>query len=187
MRVAQNPHARSRNPGIAALSVALALAGCADNPIAAPETEGLLFERTASSVSDARPSDESRAELAAARAGTARYHRLENAIADGFVDIDVFVPGMGHHFLDPARLDATFDARRPEILVYSPGPNGRMRLVAVEYAVPFALSAEAPEGFTGTEDTWERNETFQLWVLHAWIWMHNPDGMFAGLNPRLDS
>lgn len=125
-------------------------------------------------------------EIAAARAATARYHRLEAALADGFVDIDVFVPGMGHHFLAPARLDATFAPREPEILVYIEQPNGRMRLVAVEYAVPTSLVSEAPEGFTGDADVWHENTTFGLWTLHAWIWLENPDGLFSDLNPRLN-
>jgi hypothetical protein len=124
-------------------------------------------------------------ELAAARAGTARYQNIDAALADGFEDIDVYVPGMGHHYLNPARLDATFDPAEPELLVYSQEPNGRMRLVAVEYAIPTSMASQPPEAFTGQGDTWDENTDFGLWTLHAWVWLHNPDGVFGELNPRL--
>jgi hypothetical protein len=47
------------------------------------------------------------------------------------------------------------------------------------------MAAEAPEGFTGTDDVWDNNTAFQLWTLHAWIWLANPDGIFAPFNPLL--
>ena len=131
------------------------------------------------------PTAEANAQLAAARAATARYQNIDNALADGFKDINVFMPGMGHHFLNEARLDDKFVAAEPELLVYSLEKNGRYRLVAVEYAVPIPMSATAPDGFTGDADRWDRNTTFNLWTLHAWVWMDNTDGIFAPFNPRL--
>ncbi|HET9439372.1 MAG TPA: hypothetical protein VFO52_04350 [Longimicrobiales bacterium] len=128
---------------------------------------------------------ETNAQLAAARAATARYQNIEQALADGFVDINVFMPGMGHHFLNEQRLDVNFEAGAPELLVYNLEPNGRYRLVALEYAVPTALTATPPAGFTGDADSWDENKTFSLWTLHAWVWLDNPDGVFAPFNPRL--
>lgn len=130
---------------------------------------------------------ETQQEIARARRATARYHDLSRAIADGYVDINVFFPNMGFHYLKPSILDAQFDPERPELLVYAQDLyEGRMRLVAVEYAVPINLSPNAPpEGFTGNADEWHRNEQFGLWTLHAWIWFRNPDGMFAEFNPRV--
>ncbi len=134
---------------------------------------------------DSSLSPQTKRELAAARQATARYHNINNAIADGYIDINVCFPNMGCHYLKPDILDAEFDAAKPEILVYADFGNGQPRLVALEYAVPTALSATPPEGFTGNDDEWHRNETFGLWTLHAWIWYPNPDGMFAGNNPRV--
>jgi hypothetical protein len=57
--------------------------------------------------------------------------------------------------------------------------------VAVEYAVPLDLALTSPEGFSGEDDVWDRNTTFGLWTLHAWVWRHNPDGVFAPMNPRM--
>jgi hypothetical protein len=132
------------------------------------------------------PGAEANAQLAAARAATARYQQIENARADGYADIKVFMPGMGHHFLHEGRLmDGQFKAAEPELLVYNLEKNGRYRLVAVEYAVPRPMSATAPAGFVGDADAWDENMTFDLWTLHAWVWLDNPDGVFQPFNARL--
>jgi len=122
-------------------------------------------------------------ELQQARAATARYRNIANAIKDGYADIAVVVPNMGHHYLKAALLDGEFDIRKPEILVYNRNEEGAFELVAVEYAIPLQLSAEAPAGFTGTADVWDRNTGFGLWLLHAWVWSYNPQGVFNPTNP----
>ncbi len=122
-------------------------------------------------------------ELQQARAATARYRNIKNAIKDGYADIGVVVPNMGFHYMKSSLVDATFDVRSPEILVYNKNENGNIQLVAVEYAVPLTLSTKAPEGFTGTQDKWDENTGFGLWLLHAWVWHYNPDGVFNSTNP----
>ena len=125
------------------------------------------------------------AELQLAKIGTARYNNIENAIADGYVDINVVVPHMGHHYMNASYLDGNFEIDKPEILVYSPNPaSGHMQLVAVEYAIP--NSFPEPEGFTGNYDVWDNNVTFGLWLCHAWVWEYNPDGVFTDLNPNVE-
>ncbi|MCW3116727.1 MAG: hypothetical protein JWM28_809 [Chitinophagaceae bacterium] len=125
-------------------------------------------------------------ELQQARAATARYRQLKNAIADGYADISVVVPNMGYHYMQSLIVDATFDARKPEILVYNRHDDGSFELVAVEYAVPIDLTPNvAPEGFTGSGDVWDRNTGFGLWLLHAWVWHNNPDGVFNPTNPEV--
>lgn len=123
-------------------------------------------------------------ELQQAKIATARYNNFDNAIADGYVDINVIVPEMGYHFLRMEHLNATFEYDKPEILVYNKEENGRMKLVAVEYAVPIAASANAPAGFTGNNDQWSVYEGV-LWTLHAWIWEYNPEGVFNPTNPLI--
>lgn len=122
-------------------------------------------------------------ELASVEAATDDFATVEAALAAGYADIDVVMQNMGHHYLNADLLDATFQVDRPEILVYAPDAGGTMRLVAVEYAVPFSLAEVAPEGFTGDGDEWDSNETFELWTLHAWVHRDNPDGVFASHNP----
>ena len=127
------------------------------------------------------------AELARARAATAKYHSVEAAEADGYISINFCEPGEGCHWLNPSYIDGAFDAERPEILLYAPDENGKLRLVAVEYVEPIAfLPGGAPEGFTGDEDEWrEDTEGAGLWELTVWLWLNNPDGMFEQHNPRV--
>ena len=166
-----------------ALALLCAVAACTATQTTDPDT---AHSHQMTSSKARVPTAETNAQLAAARAATARYQQLENAIADGYVDINVFMPGMGHHFLNEARLlDGVFVPSEPELLVYTIEANGRYRLVAVEYAVPIPMSATAPAGFTGDADAWDRNTRFDLWTLHAWVWLDNPDGVFAPFNPRL--
>lgn len=125
-------------------------------------------------------------QLEAVRQATARFLDVDQAVAEGYVDIGVFFPNMGWHYLKEGILDADFNATEPELLVYAEDPcGGPRRLVAVEYAVPFALADRAPAGFAGKADAWSANTAFQLWTLHAWVFEFNPDGVFAPNNPRV--
>jgi hypothetical protein len=124
-------------------------------------------------------------ELAAARSATAKYHDIAQAEADGYVDINLYESGEGFHWVKPSLIDAEFDPAQPEVLLYAPVPGEqRLQLVAVEYLVP--LSEPRPAGFTGSADVWREDvEEFGLWELTAWIWEHNPNGLFTYLNPRV--
>lgn len=124
-------------------------------------------------------------ELQQAYAASARYQNIANALKDGYADINVIIQNMGYHYLKAAQLDATFDYRKPEILVYNLDENGQFYLVAVEYAVPLGLSQTAPEGFTGDDDVWTENTGNGLWLLHAWVWEYNPLGVFNPENPNV--
>ena len=123
-------------------------------------------------------------QLQQARAASAKYLDFDNAIKDGYADINVVTQHMGYHYLKAAHLDLEFDARKPEILVYNKQDDGRMQLLAVEYAVPISLTPNtAPEGFIGSADVWDRNTYFGLWLLHTWVWAYNPSGVFNPTNP----
>lgn len=130
-------------------------------------------------------------ELATVRAATAQYHRLEFALTDGFFQTSPCVAnptgGMGFHYRQPSRIDGQAVAAEPEVLVYAPAPDGRRQLVAVEYVVPVALSPTRPtlfgrpfDGPFNVSAPWGTQ-----WDLHAWVWKHNPDGMFARFNPEV--
>lgn len=126
-------------------------------------------------------------ELARARSATAKYHDIAQAEADGYVNFDLYESGEGFHYVKFSLIDGNFDPAQPEMLLYSPVPGeNRLELAGVEYLVPLALSADAPEGFTGDADQWRDDmEGFGLWELNAWIWLHNPEGVFAHDNPRV--
>lgn len=148
----------------------------ANNPVATAEA-GVLTNYTGLSF-------QTFWQLQQARAATAKYRHFDNAINDGYSDINVIVAEMGYHYLKAANLDINFDFRKPEILVYNKEEDGSMELVAVEYAVPINLTPNtAPAGFDGTGDVWDRNTFFGLWLLHAWVWSYNPNGVFNPTNP----
>lgn len=120
------------------------------------------------------------------RNATARYLDVDVAVKAGYVDMGLFIPNMGWHYKKDSLFDDRFDPSKPELLVYADDPcGGKRKLVAVEYAVPLALSKRPPLGFIGKADEWDANQTFQLWTLHAWVFEFNPDGVFAPMNPRV--
>ncbi len=146
-----------------------------------------LAARSASAASqnrDNRLLADTYQELARAYAATAKYHNIDQALLDGYVQDSPDVPGEGFHFVKFSLVDCKFDPETPEVLHYAFGPNeNRLQLVGVEYAVPFACGA-APEGFTGDADEWEAEVGGPpVWTLNAWIWRHNPNGIFASVNP----
>ena len=87
--------------------------------------------------------------------------------------------------LNEALVDSTVSVTEPEVLVYEPQKNGRLRLVGVEYVIPYAIRGpeEAPPTLFGQE--FLHNPTFGLWMLHVYAWKHNPDGIFATWNPAI--
>jgi hypothetical protein len=126
-------------------------------------------------------------QLDAVRQATAKYLDVNQAIADGYADIGVFVPGMGWHYLKQSLVDDRFEAGKPELLVYAEQPGGGpRRLVAVEYGVPLVLAHKAPNGFAGPGDVWGPNQITQMWMVHAWVWEWNPSGVFSPTNPRVN-
>jgi hypothetical protein len=126
-------------------------------------------------------------QLDQARDAGAQFLDAEDAVEAGYVDIGLFMPNMGWHYLNESLVDDKFEWTRPELLVYADDPcTGKRKLVAVEYAVPLGLSKRAPAGFVGRADEWAANQQFQLWTLHAWVYEFNPDGVFAPMNPRVN-
>jgi hypothetical protein len=131
------------------------------------------------------------ASLAAVRAATAQFHRSEVAEATGYFNTGecVELPGvgaMGYHFVNFGLVDLELNPTQPEILVYAPSPSGNMKLVAVEYAVPIGpwdAIYDYPPSVLG--QNLHPAPHLGLYILHAWVWQHNPAGMFADWNPNV--
>jgi len=130
-------------------------------------------------------------DLAALRRATAPFHQFRTATAAGWSAkitdcmTDPAAGGMGFHYGNTALIDGSVQVESPELLLYEPDKNGGLSLVAVEYIIPYtAHSRDAdPPVLFGHE--FLRNDVFQLWGLHAWVWKDNPSGMFANWNPRV--
>jgi hypothetical protein len=94
--------------------------------------------------------------------------------------------GMGFHYGNTALIDGTASVDKPQLLLYEPEKNGKLRLVAVEYIIPYAFvprSATPPRLFN---QDFQQVDAFQLWGLHAWVWKDNPSGIFAPWNPQVN-
>ena len=143
------------------------------------------------------------ADLSTASAATARFHQLSAANDAGYTilvrDLGgitcIANPGvgvMGIHYVNGLALgDAVLDPAKPEALVYQPLPNGKLRLVALEYIVFQGAWLQAgntagPRLFDQPLKLIPMGNRYGLppfYEIHAWIWQHNPDGMFKDWNP----
>lgn len=110
------------------------------------------------------------------RKATEKYHDVENALKDGYVQASPYVPQMGYHYVKGTLVDGVVDPLAPEALLYIPTKKG-LQLVGVEY-----LSTEDQSLFGVNFDPPHDELPY---TLHAWIWTPNPDGMFIGFNPRI--
>jgi hypothetical protein len=137
------------------------------------------------SAAGAHGNDVPRADAARIKAATAKYHSIDAAEADDYTLLDVCFDdasgGMGYHYVKG--IDGTLDPLAPEALVYEVKGNST-RLVAVEYIVPDAVSPTQPTTQILGQSL-HHHPVLPLWVLHAWIWEPNPDGMFADFNPNV--
>lgn len=136
-----------------------------------------------------------------ARAATEKYRDRAAAIADGYRLIGEDFPGMGEHWIHIGLVfDGKYDVAHPEFLTYVE-LNGMPRLLGVAYAVPLLEGEEPPAAPAGRE-AWHAHsrgvddETLvprhhgaddgsmgpRLAMLHAWVWLDNPQGMFAADN-----
>ncbi len=170
-------------------AVALLLAAACDRPVSAPVVAPPAAGGPAFDVGN--NSAQVNQELAELRRVTAPFHDINTAKAAGWSDslTDCMENppdgGMGFHFANDAYIDGTAEVTRPQLLMYEPEKNGQMRLVGVEYIIPFSVvgpTDPAPQLF-GHE--FHQNVAFGIWGLHAWVWKHNPSGMFADWNPTV--
>jgi hypothetical protein len=122
------------------------------------------------------------------RQATDRYHNLKAAIDDGFVllhpcEVRPDEGPVGIVYVNFTRvLDGVIDPALPDALIYEPKPNGREKLVGVEFAV-LASAGQSPPTYLG--NVFQLEEEFGVFALHAWVWKTNPEGLFAETNPRV--
>jgi hypothetical protein len=163
------------------------LAGCGGEPITT-ETTGFQSRGPASQSLGSSVNGD----LATLRQVTAAFHDFNTASASGWtaqITPCMTDPGgaggMGFHYGNLGLIDGAVSVDEPELLLYEPETNGKLRLVAVEYIIPYVFvpRTAAPPVLFGQQ--FKQNDTFQLWGLHAWVWSENPSGMFASWNPRV--
>ena len=130
-------------------------------------------------------------DLKAVRVVTARFHSPEQALRAGYRATPECVAspfgGMGVHYENPVLMaDPAVDAARPEILLYAPGADGELELVAVEYFRNASAGAMAPALYGHTFDgpmPGHHPGMGTHYDLHVWVWQANPAGTFTQFNP----
>ena len=143
-------------------------------------------------------------ELAEVRQVTAKFHNVDAAIEAGYrlgyvnASGSTIIAGciahptagaMGYHYFNKGLIDdLVVDVQKPEGLVYAPGPEGRLKLVAVEYVVPGPGSTppgvSAPPTVLGQEMV-VLVPAVGWYTRHFWVWSTNPAGIYAHWSPEV--
>jgi hypothetical protein len=126
------------------------------------------------------------------REATERFRDVSVAEAEGYHLAFGCVSGpdsgaMGMHFVNMALVgDGQLDPTRPEIVIYEPQPNGRLKLIGADFLV-FADAWDkkgigTPQLGGQLLHLFESPNRFGLpafYTLHVWAWKENPTGMFV--------
>jgi hypothetical protein len=157
----------------------LALAACDAAPVDEDAAHGATLARADAALAP---------QLGELRRATAPFQEFDAAVAAGYDTritecfSDATAGGMGFHYGKVGLIDATVHLSEPEVLLYEPQSDGSFRLVGVEYIVPRPSWTE-PEPPRLFGRPFHYNAVFDIWALHAWVWQHNPSGVFADWNP----
>ena len=132
------------------------------------------------------------------RESTERFRDVEVAEAEGYHLLFGCVSGpdsgaMGLHYVNLGLVgDGELDPARPEIVIYEPAPNGRLRLTGADYLV-FADAWDkkgvgTPQLMGQLLHLFESPNRFGLpafYTLHVWAWKQNPTGMFVNWHSKV--
>jgi hypothetical protein len=133
-------------------------------------------------------------DVAQLRQVTAQYQSLAEAQAAGYILAsnsnqclnNSGFGGLGYRYINTGLLDSQVDYLQPEAMIYVPGPNGTLRLGAVEYIVPIAAWNVTNAGWPQMMGRqFHLNPSLGAYVLHIWVWESNPSGMFEDWNPNV--
>jgi hypothetical protein len=109
-------------------------------------------------------------QLAAARAATAKYHDVNQALADGYTDLG---PNPFEEneleFVNFALVNCTLDVLQPQALSYMQVGN-RLLLVGVEYSIPMACAPTPPEDFLPGVGEWIAEAGAPVWSYRVPLW-----------------
>ncbi|HVF38664.1 MAG TPA: hypothetical protein VM939_02115 [Gemmatimonadaceae bacterium] len=169
---------------VLSLAVIAAMTAC-DGSATAPDGQTLEVQLQASTQGSV---------LAEARAATARFHNVDAAIAAGYVQRTPCLVAEGIRYGKQSLIfDGVIDSSQPELLIYVPTKSGHLRLAAVQYLVPASLwdaTNSSPPSLGDQPFMDRRSPPFGSplgpnYSIVAWVWMHNPSGMYELFNPAV--
>jgi hypothetical protein len=135
--------------------------------------------------------------VAVVREATARFQNVAAAKAAGYSLLFGCVTGpdagaMGLHYVNLSLVaDGLLDPTQPEIVIYEPLPNGRLRITGADFLV-FADAwdsvhpGEPPQLMGQLLHLFDSPNRFGLpafYTLHVWAWKDNPNGTFVNWHP----
>jgi hypothetical protein len=136
--------------------------------------------------------------VALVRESTERFADVAVAEAEGYTLQFGCVSGpdsgaMGLHYVNgPLVMDGELDAARPEIVIYEPAANGRVRLIGADYLVladAWNAKHDSPPQLMGQLfHLFEAPNRFGLpafYTLHVWAWKENPTGTFVNWHSKV--
>ena len=128
----------------------------------------------------------------AVRDATERFKDVAVAEAEGYALMFGCVSGpdsgaMGLHYVNLGLVvDNVLDPTRPEIVIYEPLPNGRLKLIGADFLVFadgwHATNQATPQLGGQLMHLFESPNRFGLptfYTLHVWAWKDNPSGTFS--------
>jgi hypothetical protein len=131
------------------------------------------------------------------RQATARFQNVATAKAAGYSLLFGCVTGpdagaMGLHYVNLSLVaDGVLDPAQPEIVIYEPLPNGRLRITGADFLVfadawDSAHPGEPPQLMGQLLHLFDSPNRFGLpafYTLHVWAWKDNPNGTFVNWHP----
>ena len=156
---------------------------------------------TALSHSHTPPGEKTRANdlVRVVREATERFRDVSVAESEGYGLLFGCVSGadwgaMGLHYANLALVtDGEIDPTRPEIVIYEPLPNGKLRMTGADFLVFTAdwdkkHPGETPQLMGQLFHLFESPNRFGLpdfYTLHVWAWKDNPSGTFVNWHPKV--
>lgn len=185
----------SMHIGYSALSLALLLGASLPKALADDRAQTATSQHLHSQGGSGKLSNEL---IKVVRDATARFRDVSAAQAEGYELVFGCVSGpdfgaMGLHYANLALVgDGELDASHPEIVLYEPLPNGRVRLTGADYLVLaadwHAKHAGPPELMGQLFHLFESPNRFGLpafYTLHVWAWKDSPTGSFVNWNAKV--
>jgi hypothetical protein len=188
----------------------------ADGSITPVLTMGHISPSTWQAMVDPVACERLAEELDVARETAAQWPTVADAMADGYVQVTPYLPGIAAHFMRFGYVDGTFEITEPEMLLFG-GTSPESQLVGLSYYVILEGEAQPTQGFTGDNDHYHRHFGLCIgeggvigdssisdaeceamggrksdgsagWMSHAWVvpGCESPWGVFSGINPLLD-
>jgi len=143
--------------------------------------------------------DQTSAFVRIVRESTERFRDVSVAENEGYRLMFGCVSGpdwgaMGMHYVKMELvMDGVLDPTRPEIVIYEPQPNGRLKLIGADFLI-FASAWHEQNGPATPElggqllHFFESPNRFGLpdfYTLHVWAWKENPTGMFVNWHSKV--